>query len=176
MDSEDQKLVNAFIGSHSEKSFRDLYKAKTPRLYMLAMRLTGQNIPLSEELIQETWVRAIQKLPSFQWKSSLLTWLTGILINLNRERFRELVHYKLTEEISDRTPSANKIEIMDLENAIKSLPHGYRQILILHDVEGYKHREIAEMLEIEEGTSKSQLFQARRAIRKFLNDKDYGRN
>ena len=137
---------------------------------MMALRLSGNNNDTAEELIQETWVRAIHKLSSFQWKSSLLTWLTGILINLNRERFRSQIRERLTEDLTHEIEAYNdEIDVMDLEAAIASLPQGCREILILHDVEGYKHREIAELLGIEEGTSKSQLFYARRAIRKYLN-------
>jgi len=63
-----------------------------------------------------------------------------------------------------------EIQSIDLENAIASLPVGYRQILILHDVEGYTHQEIGELLAINPGTSKSQLFQARKTIRNYLSD------
>jgi RNA polymerase sigma-70 factor (ECF subfamily) len=137
---------------------------------MTAMRLSANDVNVAEDLIQEMWIRAIQRIETFRWNSSLLTWLTGILVNLNRERFREKVHEKLSEEFSATlTHKDSGVEVIDLENAIASLPVGYREILILHDVEGYKHREIAEMLNIDEGTSKSQLFNARRAMRKYLN-------
>ena len=168
--TDDKQLVQQFIKDRSEESFRILYRNKSPRLQVMAMRLSGNDIKVAEDLIQEMWVRAIQKLETFRWNSSLLTWLTGILVNLNRERFREKVHERLSVEFSSTISSKDtRIEVIDLEQAIASLPLGYRDILILHDVEGFKHREIAEMLNIEEGTSKSQLFNARRAMRKYLN-------
>lgn len=140
----------------------------------MAYRLTGRNDRAADELIQDTWIRAIKKLESFKHKSTLTTWLIGILININRENFKAKIREKVYEDLSVEDPALtteNRIDLMDLESAIESLPNGYRQILILHDVEGFRHKDISEMLEISEGTSKSQLFQARRAIRKYLNEK-----
>ena len=173
MGSQDLELVNEFLMHRSESSFRNLYQAYTPRLYQMAFRLSGRDERAAEELIQDTWIRAIRKLESFKHKSSLLTWLIGILININRERFKSQIKEKVFEDLStlnSATTIENRIDAMDLEKAIETLPNGYRQILILHDVEGFKHKDIGEMLDISEGTSKSQLFQARKALRKFLND------
>ena len=174
MGSQDLQLVNDFLAYRSESSFRSLYQEYTPRLYQMAYRLSGRDDRVAEEMIQDTWVRAIRKLESFKHKSSLLTWLIGIMININREKFKAQVREKLHEDLTIEDPALtteNQIDAIDLEKAIESLPHGYRQILILHDVEGFKHKDISEMLEISEGTSKSQLFQARKALRKFLNEK-----
>lgn len=173
MGDQDHKLVNEFLAGRSESSFRNLYRAYTPRLYQMAYRLTGQNVHLTDELIQETWVRAIRKLEGFQYQSGLLTWLTGILININRERCRDSMKQDPYEAFSAEEPTLTieiTIDTLDLEKAIASLPPGYRQILILHDVEGFKHKDIATLLNISEGTSKSQLHQARKAMRKFLLD------
>lgn len=173
MEQKDHILVDQFLQSRSEKAFKKLYRTKTPRLYMMALRLCKNNVQEAEELVQETWIRAVEKLSGFQWKATLTTWMTGILLNINKEKFRKKTRDVLAGEliIKNELKIESKIDVMDLEKAIESLPNGYRQVLILHDVEGYKHREVAELLSIDEGTSKSQLFQARRAVRKFLNDK-----
>ena len=168
----DRILVDNFIKTRSEQAFRKLYQEKTPRLYQMALRLT-QDTAQSEDLIQEVWIIAARKLADFQWQSELRTWLTGILINTYRHERRkaERAMEVTMEEISDiaaPSPDSN-MQADDLERAIGQLPPGYRQIIILHDIEGYKHKEIAEILDITEGTSKSQLFYARRAMREFYN-------
>ena len=171
MGSQDLHLLDKFLDARSESSFRDLYRAITPRLYPMAMRLSGGDSVTSDEMIQDMWVRAIRKIESFERRSSVMTWMTGILINVNREMAR--IEYRNTEmdEEANNMPVLNlnrELMAIDIEKAIASLPGGYRQILVLHDVEGFRHKDIAEMLQINEGTSKSQLFQARKAMRKFL--------
>ena len=169
----DKKLVQDFLDTRSEDAFLRLYRGKTPHLYQMALRLT-QDEYQSEELIQEMWLVAIKRLSDFQWKSELKTWLTGILINLyrsmRREEEKEITTgaMQLSEELSI-TEIRNE-SVADLEKAIAQLPGGYRQTIILHDIEGYKHREIAEILDVSIGTSKSQLFYARKALREYLTE------
>lgn len=169
----DRKLVNDFLESQSEQAFRSLYRSKTPHLYRLALRLT-QDTTRSEELIQETWLIAIRKLAQFEWRSELKTWLIGILINLSRKHRWETESLEQVDEsqlVSSTTFEENTtLTALDLEQAISKLPPGYRQIIILHDIEGYKHKEIAELLDITEGTSKSQLYHARRSMRAYLSE------
>jgi RNA polymerase sigma factor (sigma-70 family) len=170
---DDRTLVDRFLKKRSEREFQKLYLANTPRLYMTALRLTGHDQREAEELIQEMWCIAIRKLETFQWKSELKTWLTGILINLFRSRRRKMEKEELLAEDAhmDTEEELHDIPtVIDLENAISQLPPGYRQIVILHDIEGYKHREIASILDITEGTSKSQLFHARKALRVYLRE------
>ncbi len=171
---DDRKLVKDFLNSRSEQAFRTLYRSKTPHLYRMALRLT-QNDSLSEELIQETWMVAIRKLAEFEWRSELKTWLVGIMINLSRKKRKATESLEALDEttLSDVHPIVDdswSITGMDLENGIAKLPPGYRQIIVLHDVEGYKHKEIAELLDITDGTSKSQLFHARKALREYLSE------
>jgi RNA polymerase sigma-70 factor (ECF subfamily) len=97
----------------------------------------------------------------------LKTWLTGILINRVRELKREHNRHN-EEELPDEWPAAINArpgDRIDLEQAVARLPDGYRYVLVLHDVEGYTHEEISALLEISVGTSKSQLYHARRAVR-----------
>ncbi|MEL7001303.1 MAG: RNA polymerase sigma factor [Bacteroidota bacterium] len=171
---DDKQLVSKFLKTRSEKAFSNLYRAKTPRLYQMALRLTANNQYKAEELVQEMWCIAVRKLESFEWRSELKTWLTGILINLSREdRKRKEKEHLLREELLEadlEQPSPANITTLDLEKALIALPAGYRQVIILHDIEGYKHKEIAEMMDISEGTSKSQLFHARKTLRNYLKE------
>lgn len=171
---DDQQLVHEFLESRSESAFLQLYRSKTPHLYRMALRLT-QDSYQSEELVQEMWVIAIRKLAQFEWRSELKTWLIGILINLARSKRKEEEAVELTEEMKQETTAEMSFaSAQDLENGISELPPGYRQIIILHDIEGYKHKEIAELLDITEGTSKSQLFYARRTLREYLSEDTKG--
>jgi len=124
----------------------------------------------AHDALQETWIRACKSMERFEWQSSLRTWLTGILINCVRERDRRQRHRsenELPEEnLLSTTPPAQGV--LDLEQIIDRLPAGYRQVLTLHDIEGYTHEEIGRLLEISPGTSKSQLFQARKTMRASL--------
>jgi len=171
---DDKQLVDQFLKHKSEKAFNVLYKAKTPHLLQIAMRLTAYDQPMSEDLIQEMWCLAIKKIHLFEWRSELKTWLTGILINLARNKWKEVERDELAHTVliarGENSIAQNFITAYDLENAIKQLPAGYRQVIILHDIEGYKHNEIAHLLDINEGTSKSQLYQARKAMRNNLKE------
>ncbi len=173
----DRTIVADFLANREEKDFRRLYRRYSPQLNQLIVRLAGSANGDAQDIIQTTWIRAIEKLPGFQWRSSLKTWLTGIAINCCREHNRKNRRVRFSEfsEYSEhhQTRKLNHtVPLMDIEKAIKILPDGYREILILHDIEGYTHREIAEFLEIEIGTSKSQLFRARNFIRKTLSGTD----
>lgn len=173
----DSRLVSNFLRNGSETAFRELYRRHTPKLYQLALRLLGGIEHDAEEAVQETWLNAVEAMPAFRWQAALRTWLTTITINSCRKRLRmrNLGMSYIEPEQLDKVPVAENLRFLqriDLEQAIAALPDGYRAVLVLHDVEGYKHEEIAQMLEIAPGTSKSQLFHARKAIRKMLSESD----
>jgi RNA polymerase sigma factor (sigma-70 family) len=162
---EDAELVEAFLGSGDEAAFRELYRRHTPALYAFAMRFVGGAGRGAEDVVQETWLRAFDALRRFGGRSALRTWLVGIAINCAREALRRR-RRGLPFEVPERDePAPDPAVRMDLEEAIRSLPDGYRAVLVLHDVEGMTHAEIGERLGIEPGTSKSQLSRARRALR-----------
>jgi RNA polymerase sigma-70 factor (ECF subfamily) len=168
---DERKLVKEFLLTKSEHHFRRLYRQYTLPLYRLALQLSGGNNQAAEDIIQETWLRAVNHLHEFRWQSALKTWLSGIAINCCREYNRKQNISNVTiEELENQLQSVEqKIENkIDLQQALSFLPQGYREILVLHDVEGYKHKEIGELLGISEGTSKSQLFNARKAMKKLL--------
>ena len=170
-DREDRRLIRLFLKNRDEICFRKMYRRHSPGLYYLALRLVGGTVEEAQELVQETWIRACESLPKFQYRSSLRTWLKGILVN----RFREMARYKWKEKErmnllntdTESTKGRPNVKI-DMERAIDLLPTGYREVLILHDLEGFTHREIGLLLRIEPGTSKSQLFHARKSIRAFF--------
>ncbi len=172
--SGDRELVAGYLRHRREGAFRALYRRHTPRLSQLALRILGRRRRDAEEAVQETWIRATEKLESFGWRSSLATWLTGIAINVCRDRLRydrarpRPVLADSSGGIEEPGPAPGDDCRLDLERAISSLPDRYRQVLVLHDVEGYTHQEIGRFLDIEAGTSKSQLFHARQAMRQRL--------
>jgi len=172
MNDVDRGLVSAFLGSRDEGAFRALYRAHTPALHRIARRLQRGDTRAADDVIQTTWIRAIGRLEEFRWRSSLRTWLIGILINCSRESLRERSGPAASREdgTGARAPLEHETrpERIDLERAIAALPDGYRDVLILHDIEGHGHREIAGLLGISEGTSKSQLSHARAAVRARL--------
>lgn len=156
--------------THDEATFRALYRRHTPALYPLALRLVGGSESEAEEAIQDTWMRACKMFRVFEWKSTLRTWLSGILINRVREMHRGVRRRNEQELIDECLNPVNTSpgERIDLERAIARLSPGYRHVLVLHDIEGYTHEEISLQLEISIGTSKSQLFHARRVLRNFF--------
>ncbi len=164
----DLALVERFLRRRGEEAFRALYRAHTPALYALALRLTGGDRAEAEDLVQESWVRALTALRTFRAQSALRSWLCGVLVNVRRERIRadwRIVDAPDVEPVAD-TPGRD--DAIDLERAIAALPEGARDVFVLHDVHGYTHQEIAELMGIVEGTSKSQLNRARSLLRSSL--------
>jgi RNA polymerase sigma-70 factor (ECF subfamily) len=164
----DLALVERFLRARSEDAFRALYRAHTPALYALALRLTAGDQSEAEDLVQECWVRAVRALPSFRAQAALRTWLCGLLVNVRRERMRADWRTIDAPDIEPAADSGAPDDALDLERAITALPDGARDVFVLHDVYGYTHREIADMLGIVEGTSKSQLTRARILLRSAL--------
>ncbi len=176
---DDKTLVNDFLNTREEQRFRKLYQRHSPGLYQSILRLVRGDETEAGELLQATWVRALESLESFRGESSLRSWLVGVAYNCFRESLRK----------ESRTVSVDALEIdnlpaavsggfdlagsIDLERALFRLPGGYREVFLLHDLEGYTHKEIGAHLNIEEGTSKSQLSRARHALRVFLTQGGY---
>jgi RNA polymerase sigma-70 factor (ECF subfamily) len=170
-DREDRELCDSIVRSGDERAFRELYRKHSPAVYQLVLRVLGGSNVDAEDVVQETWIRAVRQLQNFRWESSLRTWLSAIALNLSRETLRKRARAAL-EELPDHLAVASATirdgDRVDLERAIARLPEGYRTVLVLHDLEGYTHEEISRHLQIAVGTSKSQLFDARRAMRAML--------
>ena len=155
------------------RAFERLYRVNLPKVHSLVRRMTGGRE--ADELTQDVFVRVWQKLGSFRGDSAFSTWLHRLAVNVVIERFRtentRRQRHVDGEEIFDTLPalSARGDLAMDFEAALGKLPDGAREIFVLHDVEGYKHHEIATMLDISAGTSKAQLHRARMILRRHLN-------
>lgn len=155
-------------------AFEELYRRTTGRVFGLCLRMSG-NRSTAEELTQEAFIRAWEKLPSFRGDSAFSTWMHRLTVNVvlghqrsqGRRRTRESAAGE--EWYGDGSTSAKRAgDAMDLERAIASLPDRARTVFVLHDVEGYKHSEIAQLADMAVGTSKAQLSRARQLLRKAL--------
>lgn len=156
-------------------AFETLYRQHAARLYTLACRMSGSTED-GEDLLQEIFLQAHRKLGSFKGDAALGTWLYRLALNhcLDYVRSRQAKMDKRTDPLDQdgafepvarrETPNAR----LDLERAIERLPPGCREAFVLHDVEGFGHKDIASMLGIAEGTSKSQVFKARQKLRAQL--------
>jgi RNA polymerase sigma-70 factor (ECF subfamily) len=156
------------------KAERAIYDAHVDRVFRLAYRLTGDEA-LAEDLTQETFVRAFDRLDEFRGDSRLSTWLHTVatrtvlsgLRKVRRLRGRESTELERVPEAP--APGRRDAELrLLLDEAIAALPEDMRLVFLMHDVEGFKHREIAAGLEITEGTSKSRLHRARAWLRDYL--------
>jgi RNA polymerase sigma-70 factor, ECF subfamily len=166
----DSDLLEAFARDGAERSFLALYDRHAPAMYALAVRMMGGHEADAADVLQDAWTRVLPRLAQFRGDSSLRTWLCGFVVNCCRERFRAPLFEELSDD-AERSVSTVPLRVLgaiDLERALASLPPGSRSIVILHDVEGYTHREIATVLGIDEGTSKSQLSRGRTALRRRL--------
>jgi RNA polymerase sigma-70 factor (ECF subfamily) len=169
----DSDAVDATLAASGDAhAFERLYRAHVGRISSLVRRMLGDEDP--DDVIQDVFVRAWQKLGTFRGESAFGTWLHRLAVNvilgrretLGIRRQRHLDGDAVLESVPSRrtTPEIS----MDFEVAIDRLPDGARQVFVLHDVEGYRHEEIADMLGLATGTSKSQLHRARMALRRHL--------
>lgn len=156
------------------EAFEQLYREHVSRIHAICVRMTGDP-SRAEELTQQAFVRAWQNLDGFRGDGSFFHWLRRLAINVvlgdrrSRDR-REDREYELDESAERRRPTQPVAAgtKMDLESAIAGLPARARQVFVLHDVEGYDHDEIAGLLNVTDGTSKSQLHRARKLLREAL--------
>lgn len=159
-------------------AFEELYRTHAGRLYNLAFRMAG-SAQEAEDLLQDVFLHAHKKLGSFRGDSSLGTWLYRLAVNqcLDALRGRQAKMARSTSSLDEDgadEPSAalpavpTAVSRIDLERAIARLPAGCRTAFVLHDVEGFEHNEVARMLGVSEGTSKSQVHKARMKLRAML--------
>ena len=162
-------------------SFEEIYQRHHRRVYAICLRML-QNAAEAEDLTQDVFIQLYRKIGSFRGDSAFTTWLHRLTVNqvLMHFRKRTVKFEKTTEEgetpvqIVGGTENPRKMPIVDkiaLENAIEQLPEGYKNVFVLHDIEGYEHEEVARILGCSVGTSKSQLHKARLKLRKLLQKK-----
>ncbi|CAN5242444.1 sigma-70 family RNA polymerase sigma factor [soil metagenome] len=148
-----------------------LYREHAPRVYATVRRLAGEDAE-AEDWAQETWVRALRALPTFRGDARFGTWLHRIAVNqalqgLRRSQ-RRLSEVPLSAEHPARPRLHDALLERRLERALDTLPPRMREVLVLHDVEGYTHEEIGDLMGVSAGTCKSQLFKARSKLRELL--------
>lgn len=158
-------------------AFEELYRLNVGRVYALCLRMCGDR-PEAEELTQDTFVRAWEKLGSFDGRSLFSSWLHRVAVNVVLGRWRERGRRRERVVAFDEAgleASAGAVEAepaaraaVDLERAVAGLPVGARTVFVLYDVEGYSHREIADLTGLAVGTCKAQLHRARQLLRKAL--------
>ena len=154
-------------------AFEELYRTHAGRIHALCLRLEGDGAR-AEELTQDVFVRAWERLPTFRGESAFGTWLHRLAVNVvladRRSLWRRGRRLVFTDDPAsfERPGEGVTGNTADLEGAIAALPKGARAVFVLHDVEGYTHEEIARLSGIAEGTSKAQLFRARRLLREAL--------
>ena len=167
-------------------AFETLYTRHNRRVYSLCLRMT-QNEAEAEDLTQEAFIQVFRKIGSFRGESAFTTWLHRLTVNqvLMHFRKRSVKLERTTEEgdtpeqVVQGTENPNSMPVLDriaLDNALKQLPPGYRTVFVLHDIEGHEHEEIAKILGVAVGTSKSQLHKARMKLRGILKTQGKAQN
>lgn len=162
-------------------AFEEVYQRHHRRVYSICLRML-QNAYEAEDLTQDVFIQLYRKIGSFRGDSAFTTWLHRMTVNqvLMHFRKRNVKYEKVTEEgetpdqIVTGTADPERMRVVDkiaLENAIDQLPDGYKNVFVLHDVEGFEHEEVARILGCSVGTSKSQLHKARLKLRKLLKKK-----
>jgi len=165
-------------GSGDMEAFEQLYARHNRRVYSLCLRMM-QNVAEAEDMAQEVFIQLFRKIGSFRGESAFTTWLHRLTVNqvLMHFRKRSVKVERTTEEgdtpvqIVRGTENPNRMRVIDrisLDHALKQLPPGYRSVFVLHDIEGHEHEEIARILGVAVGTSKSQLHKARMKLRRLL--------
>ncbi len=166
-----------------QAAFEALYRAHVGRVYALCLRLTA-DAAQAEELTQDAFVRVWERLASFRGESAFSSWLFRLTVNVvflrgRAARRRALRVFTTGDPAALEQPRSDSSGLgaggagevggaIDLERAVATLPPGAREVFVLHDVEGYRHQEIAQLAGIAVGTSKAQLFRARRLLREAL--------
>ena len=157
------------------KAFERIYRRHFGRVYGLCWRLCGGDGARADQATQDAFVRAWEKLESFRNEAAFSTWLHRLTVNLVLGEHRLLKRWTSLDDALDSGiaepsfhPQATLGDRMDLETALMKLPKGARAVLVLHDIEGYQHDEIARMTGIAVGTSKAQLHRARKLMKEWL--------
>ena len=173
--SSDTGLVEALKNGDID-SFKILYNKYKQKMYNTALRIHRNHLD-AEDSIQETFVKVFKNIKSFEEKSSLSTWIFRILVNTCLGNIRKNKKLDGTDAVDfTEEMEQEKLKILNgnpalkyiLEKEIKKLPVELRTVFILYEVEGFKHIEISEIMDIPVGTSKSHLFKAKKILRKYI--------
>ena len=159
------------------RAFRALYDAHVDRVYRLAYRMAGEE-DLARDMTQETFIRAHGKLDQFRGDAAFSTWLHTLAVSVSLNVLRKVDRHRRRERaLEDAAPVASSRPAQAdpdlkerLKAAVEDLPEIYRTVFVMHDMEGFNHREIADSLDVAEGTSKARLSRARARLREALRD------
>ena len=166
------------------EAFEVLYNLHKRRVYSLCLRMTA-NTAEAEDLSQEAFLQLFRKIGTFRGESAFSTWLHRMAVNVVLMRLRKkglsVVPLEETMETDEESPKkepgaqdpslAGAVDRLELQRAVEALPPGYRTIFVLHDIEGFEHNEIADMVGCSIGNSKSQLHKARMKLRRLIRGK-----
>lgn len=166
-------------------AFEFIYRLHSRRVYSLCLRMVG-NPAEAEDLAQDAFLQLFRKIATFRGESAFSTWLHRLSVNvvLMKLRKKQLPETSLDEQIdADEETSGPRRDIgapdplltgsidrVNLQRCIDQLPPGYKQVFVLHDIQGYEHNEIADIMECSIGNSKSQLHKARMRLRELLQE------
>ena len=168
----DTALIRRFLDG-DEQAFRALYRRHTPRLRMIVARLLGPRRDEVDDVVQEAWLAGCRGIHRYNGDAKFASWLTTIGIRAAYARFSPAngVEVELSDDLLLAGREGDDVATtVDLERALDRLPDHQRAVVVLHDVEGFTHEEIAQQLGIAPGTSKATLSRARQALRFFLTD------
>jgi RNA polymerase sigma-70 factor (ECF subfamily) len=162
----------ALASAGDSLAFERLYRRHAARIHSLMRRMVGGESD-ADEVTQDVFVRAWEKLETFRGEAAFATWLHRLAVNvaLNWRKSAAKANRRFDQETQAESLAGRQdrgAERMDLEEAIGRLPPGARQVFVLHDVEGFRHEEIAGLMGVTEGTSKAQLHRARMLLRGYL--------
>ena len=176
VDSTTDVALATAAAAGDRQAFERIYRSHVNRVFSVCVRMTGDRV-LAEELTQDVFVRAWSKLTLYRGESAFSTWLhrlaVNVVLNARKTEGRRRGRFAAeSEEVDDVAPALARTApagiAIDLEAAVAALPPGARRVFVLHDIEGYKHEEIATMLDITSGGSKAQLHRARLLLREAL--------
>ena len=162
------ELIDACL-ANDRLAQKTLYEKYARAMYTIAYRMSG-DFELANDILQDAFIKVFRNLEKFRKESTLGAWIKTIVV---RTALTRLKKERITDPISDEVTGSlvdwgDHLDSEYLEKAILSLPQGYRTVFLLIEVEGYSHKEVAEMLDISLGTSKSQLFYAKKRLRQII--------
>jgi len=148
---------------------KELYNRYKNAMYTLIYRITN-DLKLSEEILQDAFIKVFKHINSFRGEASVGSWIKTIVTRTALEKVKQRIRFEPLEGTAyeEIINWGHHLDIDYLEKAIQSLPEGYRAVFVLIEVEGYSHKEVASMLGISNGTSKSQLYHAKRKLKELL--------
>ena len=162
------ELIQACL-ANDRLAQKQLYERYKRAMYTTAYRITG-DLESANDVLQEAFVKVFRGLPKFRKESTLGAWIKTIVVRTALSKVKKEVRFEPLDQVHTGTMIdwGNYLDAEYLEKAIKALPEGYRTVFVLIEVEGYSHKEVAKMLNISVGTSKSQLFYAKKRLRQSI--------